>query len=136
MAFEEEYRRHARIQEETPVRWRLIGSERQGEGLVRDISVSGILLEVQEPFSLDNNPVFTIQAINSSDELFIPERARLVWTKMMKTQKDRYLCGLEFIRPPESIVAQIAQRVESFLARIAETGDINILRNYLRKRER
>lgn len=136
MSSDENYRRHERIREEAPVRWRIEKSERAGEGQIRDISVSGVLLEVSTFFTPDKSSVFVLNAVQGQDELVIPDRARLVWSKAMKMETGKHLCGLEFIKPPDSVVANIALRVENWLTGIAETADVNILRNYFSGRDR
>ena len=136
MAPEEDYRRHMRIHEETMVSWRIENTERSGDGLIRDISVSGILLEVGTFVTPDKNAIFILKPTKDENELFVPDRARLVWAKAMKMETGKYLCGLEFIKPPDSIVAKIAQRVENWFTEIAEAANVNILDNYFRGKDR
>lgn len=130
MASDEEYRRHARVREDIPVRWRIENNERTGEGIIRDISVSGVLLEVDTFFSIEKGSIFVLEAVKGTEELIIPDKARLMWSKAMKMEKGKYLCGLEFIKPPDTIVAQISQRVENWFVHIAEAANVNILDNY------
>jgi hypothetical protein len=136
MALEEEYRRNARIREETPIHWRIEDTDRTGEGVIRDISVSGVLLEVSTFFTPDKSAVFVLEPMKSEDELIIPDRARLVWSKMMKMEAGKYLCGLEFVKPSDSTVAKIAQHIENWFAHIAEGANVNILDNYFHGKNR
>ncbi|NTV28552.1 MAG: PilZ domain-containing protein [Candidatus Omnitrophica bacterium] len=136
MGSEEEYRRHTRIREEVTISWRVEGAGRYGEGLVRDISVSGVLLEVSSESQLAKGTVFSLKAAAGQEDLVIPDKAKLVWSKAMKMEKGKYLCGLEFIEPSDSIVVKMTQHVENWLARMAEAANVNILDNYFRDRNR
>lgn len=136
MPFDEEYRRHARIREDARIRWRIENTDRTGEGEVRDLSVSGVLLEVSTFFSFDKGAVFVLEPQKGGEDLVMPDRARLVWAKMMKMEKGKYLCGLEFIKPPDSVVAKISERVENWFTHIAEAANVNILDNYFHGKNR
>ena len=133
---EEEYRRHARITQEIPVLWHIDGTERSGNGVIRDISVSGILIELDTFFTPDKNSVFILQPVNPENELFIPATARLVWAKPLKTEVGKYFCGMEFIRPPETVVAQLSKHIEGWFSTIAEAANVNILDNYFHGKNR
>ncbi len=135
MASDEEYRRHMRIREETPISWRIEGSGLTGQGSIRDISVSGVLLEIDASFSLDKGSIFILQPAQGEDDLIIPDKAKLIWSKPMKMEKGKYLCGLEFIKPSDSIILSIAQRVENWFSRLAEASDVNVLKNYFKEKK-
>jgi hypothetical protein len=133
---EEEYRRHARITQDIPVRWRIDNTERSGDGVIRDISVSGILIELDTFFTPDKNSIFVIQPVNPQDEFFMPTLARLVWAKPLRKEVGKYFCGMEFVRPSESVLAQLSARIEGWFTTIAEAANVNILDNYFHGKNR
>lgn len=136
MAFEEDFRRHVRIREEIPVRWQMEGTNRSGDGIIRDISVSGVLVEINTFFTPVKDAIYVLKAVNPNDELMIPEKGRLVWSRSMKTEMGKFFCGLEFVRPSDSIVAQITKRVEEWFVNMAEAANVNILDNYFHGRNK
>ncbi len=136
MAREEEYRRHTRVVQNIAVHWHIDNTERSGDGVIRDISVSGVLIEINTFFTPDRNSIFTLQPVKPEEGVFIPAKARLVWSKPLKKEVGVYFCGMEFVHPPESIVSQLSKRIEDWLSGIASAANVNILDNYFHGKNR
>ena len=127
-----ESRRHYRIKESLPVQWSIEGSEVKGQGQVRNISVSGMLLVTDEAFK----PVtteewhFQLKIQNPETENALPVQSRLVWLKKISFPNMRYLCGLEFVKPLDEFVNSLQKRVETEQEKMAQASNVNILGNY------
>lgn len=130
----EENRRHIRIKEDISIRWCSQDYEQAGNGFVRDLSASGVLtvLDIAEPPARDD--VFFVFPQDSGDASFLPSKARLVWRRPVGTSAGKYLCGMEFVEPSPETVHNISGRVETWLARMSEGVNINILSRTLRGR--
>lgn len=128
----EENRRHIRIKEDISIRWCSQDYSLAGNGFVRDISVSGALavLDISEPPSRDEQ--FFVFPQDSADASFLPNKVRLVWRRPSGASSGKYLCGMEFVEPAPETVQNISGRVDSWLARMSEGVNINILNRTLR----
>ena len=90
-------RQHCRIKDNLPVRWGIEGGI-SGEGIVLDISATGIQLITDKSFDPPNECVFTIGPPMGGQLPFGPKRAIMRWfQKVMKSKVECVVCGLEFV---------------------------------------
>ena len=127
-----ESRRHYRIKEILPLQWKIEESGTEGQGQVRNISVSGMLLETDEAFkpAASEECHFQLKCLAPEAENFVPFQSRLVWLKKISFPKVRYLCGLEFVNPSEQFIGRIQKQVEQEQEKMAQAANVNILGNY------
>lgn len=136
MSSDEEYRRNSRVREDIPVVWREESCGRSGAGVIRDISVSGVLLEMDTYSCPEKNSGYVLSAQNPADELVIPDRTRLVWSRPMKFEQGKYMCGMEFVQPSQQVIDRLSSRIEAWFVRVSQTADLTILSNYFKGRNR
>jgi hypothetical protein len=127
MLSDEGYRRHVRLREDISVHWRIEQSGRQGEGTIRNLSVSGMLLESQSLAMPPKDSEFILEALEPDKAPFTSCRAKFVWGRRALSEQRYYFCGLEFLDPPEKAVSAIEAR----LAGISDVSDAGIVGHYL-----
>lgn len=126
-----EARRHHRVREDVPVTWRTSDQQLEGRGAIRNISESGFLLEAQGQFHPDEDEPVVVRPDARQDETFIPPEAKVIWFRKVVGNETRFLCGMKFVAPDESVVARLAQRVERKRMELAQATNVNILENYV-----
>lgn len=115
-----ESRRDVRVAENTRVLWHIPKNGLVGQGRVRNISNSGMLVEMaceetfpeQSNFSFDSN-------LNAAN--YIPEEAKLIWRKKKRFSDNQYLCGVQFGELPENISSRLNIRVEEGVRKLVRS---------------
>lgn len=130
MLEEDKIRRHVRIREDIPVRWRMARTGQQGEGTIRNLSVSGVLLEIRDLFTPSRNMEFQLEAMDSREAPLVPHEARTVWGKETETVQKYCFCGLEFVAPTPYNVRAIEKRVEDRLHVMTSAMGIGVMERY------
>ena len=100
-----------RVQERRRVSWHLKDHDLNGSGIVRNISVAGMLLETENALPTIENRVFSFDSV-LGDYDFIPLTGRLIWHKKKRSLKNRYLWGIQFVEPSEYVLSRLHQRVQ------------------------
>jgi hypothetical protein len=126
-----EWRRHPRIREEIPVRWSMPKTGVEGRATLRNVSISGMMLEVDEQFKVAENTPFQIEILDSKLTGFIPREARVVWSSDVMVDKRRRFCGLKFVDPTGPAFSRLKEHVEGRLDSAIKATDMNILNRYL-----
>jgi hypothetical protein len=127
MLSDEGYRRHVRLRDDISVRWRIEQNGREGEGTIRNLSISGLLLESPSLVMPPKEADFTLEAMEPDKAPFISCRAKFVWGRRALSEQPYYFCGLAFVDPPEKAV----NAIEARLAGISNITDVGIVGHYL-----
>jgi hypothetical protein len=135
MPDEEGFRHNPRIREDIPVHWRIESSGRLGKGVIRNLSVTGALLESQSLSSPGKDVEFILEAVEPREEFLVPLRARFVWGKLAAAGKGYYFCGLEFVAPASTTVGAIEERIDHRLRDMSDGMNISVLDNYFARNE-
>ncbi|MBF0620141.1 MAG: PilZ domain-containing protein [Candidatus Omnitrophica bacterium] len=128
---EDGVRRHARIREAIPVRWRALDSDHAQEGMIRNLSISGMLLEGRVHAPLAKNGFLDIESLDMEGASFIPRRAKIMWKKSAQSDKGYFSCGLEFVALDPAVGSSLEARVEARVTSMSEGVDFNVLEKYL-----
>ena len=126
-----EWRRHPRVREEIPVRWAISQKGMQGQGIVRNVSISGLLLEVDEHFTPVENAQFIVEIADDKIPRFIPLNAKMVWFSPFQADRRRKFCGLKFEDPTGPVFSRLKEHIETRLSVLEQATDINIINRYL-----
>lgn len=126
-----EYRRHTRVKEIVPVRWKMLHQDIQGEGIIRNVSISGLMIEVDDRFKLTDNTQFILDVTDPSMQHLIPHDVKLVWFSRIMADKMRQFCGMKFTNTSGPVFARLAEHVQERTALLGEATNLNILQNYL-----
>jgi hypothetical protein len=122
----QEYRRHFRLREFLDVSWKVAGQEISGEGIVVNISSSGLLLQTDRVFSPSEN---CILSIGSGDEglPFSPKNGKIMWFRRIHTPQERLQCGVQFLPndPDNGFQQWLGKKIDQ----LGNAGDVNILGN-------
>lgn len=128
-----EWRRHARVKESIDIRWAaasgLLGG--QGNATVRNLSISGLWLEVGENFKPVEDGQYVLDVADSKLATVIPKDVRLVWFNRMKTDRMRSFCGMKFVNSEGPVFTRLVEYVESKRSFIGQATNVNIIQNYL-----
>jgi len=90
-------RQHSRIKDNLPVHWSIEGGV-SGDGVLLDLSSTGIRLITNKSFDPSDNCIFTVGSFKGEQLPFGPQKAILRWSqKVMKNKVECVVCGLEFI---------------------------------------
>ena len=130
MANDEDLRKHPRVRDDMPVRWYIDQKGLQGRGILRNISVSGALLETKTLIAPEERSVVTMLAEDSREKDFIPPLARIAWARGAKEGKGYFFYGLEFMSMTEANKTALPARVEEKLQSISFGLGSGISNNY------
>ena len=119
-----ESRRHVRVQESTRLLWHIRESGLVGQGRIRNISASGMLVELTSVNGLPDQSIFSFDS-NLNDANYIPEAGRLVWRRKKRFSNDKYLCGFEFNGLPEVLASRLNKRVADGVKQLVSAWKIN-----------
>jgi hypothetical protein len=120
-----ENRRHFRLREFIDVAWKVADQDVSGEGLVVNISSSGLLLQTDKIFRPSDNCVLSIES-GSEDLPFGAKKGRIMWFRRIHTPQERFQCGIQFLANTDS---SFQQWLEMKVNRLSEAGDATILGN-------
>ena len=109
-----------RIKENSPVAWYLKDQDTRGEGKIRNISTTGMLLETNSNFQPFDNCLFSFDSDPNKDD-FIPRHGRLVWFKKKDFATNKYLCGVQFVDPAEDVLSKLRERIQTGVTRFTHT---------------
>ena len=126
-----EWRRHTRVKESVDVRWSSGFLGNQGSGTIRNISISGLLLEVDEHFKPAENDQYVLEVIDPQIAPMIPRDVKLVWFNRIKTDKMRKFCGMKFTNAEGPVLTRLAELVKQKSSSYYEAMDANIIQNYI-----
>jgi hypothetical protein len=126
-----EWRRHPRVREEIAVRWLIPKDGLKGKGIVRNLSISGLLLEVEGVFKpAGNDTPFPIEVIDGAG--FIPKNAQVVWSSHIdRADQRRRFCGLKFVDPTGPTFTRLKEHIDGRLDIMLEATNLNIMNHYL-----
>ena len=98
-----ENRRHFRLREFIDVAWKVADQEVSGEGMVVNISSSGLLLQTDRVFRPSDNCVLSIE---SGAEIlpFAAKKGKIMWFRRIHTPQERFQCGIHFWRIKRIII--------------------------------
>lgn len=113
-----EGRKSLRVKENLPVRWRIQDGYESGEGKIINISTTGVLLKTSKDFAPMEKTVFSLESLGSVNGHFLPKQGRLVWSTAKGFRHNR-ICGLEFIQPEEKVVANLRERIQGGITKVA-----------------
>lgn len=126
-----EWRRHPRVKESIDVRWSAGYLGAQGNATIRNISISGLLLEVDDRFTPTDDGQYVLEAVNAQMSPVIPKDVKLVWFNRIKMDRMRRFCGMKFLNSEGPVFTRLVEYVESKRSVIAQATDVNIIQNYL-----
>lgn len=118
-----ESRRHVRVKEDARLLWHIRENGLVGQGRIRNISNSGMLVELTSVSALPENNVFSFDS-NLNDANYVPETGNLVWHRKKRFSQDRYFCGFEFGELPDILASRLSRRVEEGLQKLLGIGRI------------
>jgi len=121
-----ENRRHFRLREFIDVTWKVTDQDVAGEGMVVNISTSGLLLQTDRVFKPTDNCVLTIDSENETLP-FSGKRGKIMWFRRISAPQERFQCGIEFLKDKMDHDFQACLAVK--VNRLCEAGDAKILGN-------
>lgn len=119
-----ETRRHPRVQENARLVWRIKEGNLVGHGRVRNISTSGMLIELTSVNTIPDQSIFSFDS-NLNDANYIPEAGQLAWCRRKGFARNTQLCGVQFADMPEVILARLRKRVEEGIRQFVKSLRIN-----------
>lgn len=111
-----EARQNLRVKENLRVLYGAAGAERMSQGRVRDISASGMRMEMRLPSFLEDKSILSISSEDGGMD-FIPGIGQLIWQRRKRFRKNRYLCGIKFMDAPEETTTRLRQRIQEHINR-------------------
>lgn len=126
-----EWRRHPRIKESLPVRWTTGFLGLHGRGIIRNISLSGILLEVDDHFKPSEDGLYRLDVTESQLATYVPSDVKFVWSSARKTDRLRKYCGMKFTNAQGLVLTRLAQHLQERQSSFSQAADLNIIQNYL-----
>jgi hypothetical protein len=118
-----EARANVRVKTDNYVSWRIQNSSRAGEGRVRNISTTGMLLETNSDAAPSESAIFSFVSGLGIDN-FIPQTGQLVWSKKKTFPSNGYLIGVKFIDTPENIFPKLQQKIQDGMTQVIKSRQI------------
>lgn len=125
-----EWRRHPRVKESILVRWSTGFLGHHGQGIIRNISLSGLLLEVDHDFKPSADGLYHLDVLESQLAQAVPSEVKLVWSAPRKDKLRRF-CGMKFTNVQGPALTRLAQHLEERQTSYSQATDLNIIQNYL-----
>lgn len=119
-----ESRRHVRVPENTRLLWHFRENGLVGQGRIRNISASGMQIELTSVNTLPENSIFSFDS-NLNDANYIPDTGRLVWRRKKRFSADRYSCGFEFANISDVLASRLGNRVEKGVRHLIRMWKVN-----------
>ncbi|MEI6438230.1 MAG: PilZ domain-containing protein [Candidatus Omnitrophota bacterium] len=105
-------RRHIRVRDDIPVNWYIDRLGQSGKGILRNISISGAMLETKTQLTVDKDLLIMLKAAEFAESSFVPPIARLVWGRTAREGSGYFFYGMEFKDPSLAYSKAIQARVE------------------------
>lgn len=112
-------RRHSRVRDDIPVRWYIDNNALRGQGILRNLSVSGAMLETKTLIAPGTCSEIELHAVESVEKDIVPRSAKLIWGKGAREGRGYYFYGLEFKTISDTNRAALADRVENKIKSIS-----------------
>jgi hypothetical protein len=122
-----ENRRHFRLREILDVAWKVDNEETSGEGIVLNISTSGMLLQTDRVFKLSDHSILSIESA-TQDLPLVAKKGKVMWFRRIHTPQERYQCGVRFLE--DKMDKDFQQWFAMKVNRLTETANVNILGNF------
>lgn len=119
-----EARRHVRVKGNTRLLWHIKESGLVGHGRIRNLSASGMLVELASVNALPDQSIFSFDS-NLNDANYIPETGQLVWRKKKRFSGNGYLCGFQFVDLPDVLLSRLNKKVEEGIKNLVRMWKIN-----------
>lgn len=107
-----ESRKDTRVTENRPVTWHIKEKGNRGEGRIRNISTSGMMLETNTRLNPEDALNICFDAMAGENNI-IPPNGRLIWSKKKAKSEDKFLSGIEFTNAGDAVINRIRQRVDT-----------------------
>ncbi len=112
-----ETRRHVRVSESARFLWHVRQNGLVGQGRVRNISASGMQVELDSADPLPDQSIFSFD-FNLNDTNYMPDTGRLVWRRKKTFSNDKYFCGFEFTDISGNVAARLNKRIAGGVRRL------------------
>jgi hypothetical protein len=120
-------RRNFRLRKQFDVTWSVPSQKIEGEGLISNISVSGMLFVTDKLFEPQHGLVmsFSIAQVPS-----FPPKGKLAWFRKVGRGEAQYQCGVQFLN--EAVPNQLwIKWMEENIAKLGDIVDSRILDRFL-----
>ena len=112
-----------RVNERKKVSWLIDGNGMSGKGFVRNISSTGMLLEIDSEKAPADKCFFTVD--NPKEEnSFIPKIGKLIWSKKKGYSRRKYLCGIEFFEPTQTVLLNLKNMIKEKIIKIEKANTV------------
>ena len=122
-----ENRRHFRLREFIDVTWKVADQETSGEGMVVNISSSGLLLQTDKVFKPSDHCVLSIET-GEKTLPFKAKQGKIIWFRRIQTPQERIQCGIQFLANAMDVDFQ--HWFEIKVNQLSQAGDAKILGNW------
>lgn len=119
-----ENRRHFRLREFTEVSWKVLDQDACGQGLLVNVSYSGMLLRTDKLFKPSDKCFLTVES-TAENFSFAPKQGKVMWFRRIQAPQECFQCGLQFLGNEAD--NDFNQRLEMKINRLSDAGDANIL---------
>ncbi len=115
-------RAHLRVDENSRILWYSQDEREKRQGIVRNISISGMLLEGESG-----------DIVNEGSELFfespdvdfvVPKKGRVVWRKQLNMSGNRWRCGVKFMECSNDVLLRLGERIQKKLIKLIKKRQI------------
>lgn len=126
-----EWRRHPRVKESYPVKWTFGFLGHEGQAILRNISISGLMLEVDGSFEPVDEGQYLLDVQDPRLGPIVPRQVKLVWCCPDAQDRTRKFCGMKFIRSEGPEFTRLVEHIESKRSNFNEAMDAKIIQHYL-----
>ena len=122
-----ENRRHFRLREFLDVTWKVEDQDVSGEGLIVNISKSGLQLVMDKVFKPTENCIVLVES-KSEVFPFASKKGKLMWFRRISAPQERFQCGIQFLAT-DKLGGDFQELLEKKISQISEASDARILGN-------
>jgi len=120
-------RQSFRLRKQLDLAWSLPDQKIEGEGMIFNISRSGMLFVTDKPFDPEHGLMMHFSVKQSPP---FPSKGKLAWFRKAGNERPGFQCGVKFTSEAVTNQAWITWMEENIL-RLADIGDNKILEHFL-----
>lgn len=122
-------RRDLRIKENANIPWQIKYKQREGIAKLRNISLSGMLVETDTSFNPKDECVFSFDS-DPEAGIYIPRLGRLVWHKKKRFSSKTYLSGIKFMEADAKVLKRMQSRVQMGVDQFVKMRRVTTISGY------
>jgi len=115
-------RAHLRVDEDSRILWYGQNEREKRQGIVRNISISGMLLEGDLGDVVSEGSELFFESPEAG--FIVPNKGRVVWRKQLNMSGNRWRCGIKFTECSDDVLLRLGERIQKKIIKLIKKRQI------------